>query len=225
MPSSKNRLGKVKQTSSKSVRESSDKLLRRFRGVTMPYSGHRVIRAVKRAGHEPSIHGTKLWKSSCLIIDYLKKNPPKRRDTVLDAGCGWGITGIWCAKNWGSAVTSMDADPAVFPYLKAVAKLNGVTTTPWVERFEKVRKKDLEQTDILFGGDICFWDELVRPVGKMIDRAIDAGVGTIVIGDPERPTFHEMAERAINKHGGELLDCRLSGTIKATGALLVIHND
>lgn len=191
----------------------------------MPYSGHRSIRAVKRAGHEPSIHGTKLWKSSCLIIDYLQKNPPKRHETILDAGCGWGITGIWCAKKWGSVVTSMDADPAVFPYLEAVAKLNGVTTTPWVERFEKVRKKDLTQTDILFGGDICFWDELVKPVGQMIDRAIDAGVGTIVIGDPERPTFHEMAERAIKKHGGELLDWRLSGTVKATGALLVIHND
>ena len=67
-------------------------------------------------------------------------------------------------------------------------------------------------------------DELVKPVGKMIDRAIDAGVGTIVIGDPERPTFH-MAERAVHKHGGELLDWRLSGTVKATGALLVIRND
>ena len=41
----------------------------------MPYSAHSSIRAVKRAGHDPSIHGTKLWKSSCLIIDYLKKHP------------------------------------------------------------------------------------------------------------------------------------------------------
>ena len=59
----------------------------------------------------------------------------------------------------------------------------------------------------------------------MINRAIDAGVGTIVIGDPERPTFHEMAERAIQTHGGELLNWRISGAVKATGALLVIHND
>ena len=119
----------------------------------------------------------------------------------------------------------MDADPAVFPYLDAVAKLNRVSTTPWVQRFEKVYKKDLKQTDILFGGDICFWDELVKPVGTMIDRAIDAGVGTIVIGDPERPTFHQMAEKAIQRHGGELLNWRLTGAVKATGALLVIHND
>ena len=199
--------------------------LRRFRGVAMPYASHPSIRAVKRAGHEPSIHGTKLWKSSCLIIDYLKKNPPGRTKRVLDAGCGWGVTGIWCAKQWGSKVISMDADPAVFPYLEAVAELNGVATQPWVQRFEKVRKKDLEKVDVLVGGDICFWDELVKPVNRMIDRAIDSGVGTIVIGDPERPTFHEMAARAIKRHGGELLDWRLTGTVKATGALLVIHND
>jgi predicted nicotinamide N-methyase len=215
--------GKKKTSSTRSKSRASK--VRRFRGIVMPYSGHASIRAVKRAGHEPSIHGTKLWKSSCLIIDYLKKNKPSRTDRVLDAGCGWGVTGIWCAKQWGSATLSMDADPAVFPYLNAVAELNGVTTEAWVKRFEKVTRKDLEGIDVLVGGDICFWDELVDPVGKMIDRAIAAGVGTIVIGDPERPTFHEMAERAIEKHSGELLNWRLGGTVQATGALLVIHND
>ena len=214
---------KSHKTPSKSA--SAANKLRRFRGVAMPYSGHASIRAVKRAGHEPSIHGTKLWKSSCLIIDYLNKNKPANTRRVLDAGCGWGVTGIWCAKQWGSDTVSMDADPAVFPYLNAVATLNGVETTSWVRRFEQVTKKDLKNIDVLVGGDICFWDELVKPVGKMIDRAIAAGVGTIVIGDPERPTFHEMAESAIEKHGGELLDWRLGGTVKATGALLVIHND
>ena len=187
MPSSK-----TKKTTSKTKQSAADKKLRRFRGVVMPYAGHKSIRAVRRAGHEPSIHGTKLWKSSCLIIDYLKKHPPKRRQRVLDAGCGWGITGIWCAKEWGSKVVSMDADPAVFPYLNAVAELNGVSTESWVQRFEKVRKKDLEKVDILFGGDICFWDELVDPVAKMIDRAIDAGVGTIVIGDKAVENANEL---------------------------------
>lgn len=225
MPSQESRPKAAKRNSSKTHKKTDASKVRRFRGVAMPYSGHASIRAVKRAGHEPSIHGTKLWKSSCLIIDYLKKNTPRHTGRVLDAGCGWGVTGIWCAKQWGSEILSMDADPAVFPYLDAVAALNGVTTTPWVKRFEKVTQKELRGIDVLVGGDICFWDELVKPVGKMIDRAVAAGVGTIVIGDPERPTFHEMAERAIEKHGGQLLNWRLSGTVKATGALLVIHND
>ena len=197
---------------------------RRFRGVIMPKASHKVIRQVKRAGHEPTIHGTKLWKSSCLVIDYLHKNPPGKADTVLDAGCGWGVTGIWCAKKLRSAVVSMDADPAVFPYLEAVASLNKVTTTPMVNRFEKLKKQQLTGIDMLVAADVCFWDELVKPVGKMVDRAIDAGVGLIVIADPERPTFHEMAEKAIRKHGGELINWETRGSVKATGALLVINN-
>lgn len=190
----------------------------------MPTSAHKVIRRVRRAGHEPSIHGTKLWKSSCLIIDYLHKNPPEHHRTVLDAGCGWGVTGIWCAKKLGAAVVSMDADPAVFPYLEAVAALNKVSTSPMVNRFEKLKKSQLNSIDLLVGGDICFWDELVKPVNKMIDKAIDAGVKQIIIADPERPTFHAMAERAIRRHGGDLINWAISGKVKATGALLIINN-
>jgi len=197
---------------------------RRFRGVVMPTASHSAIRRVKRAGHEPSIHGTKLWKSSCLVIDYLHKNPPVACSRVLDAGCGWGVTGIWCAKKLRSAVVSMDADAAVFPYLEAVAELNKVQTTPLVNRFEKLRKPQLTGIDLLVAADICFWDELVKPVGKMVDRAIDAGVKQVVIADPERPTFHEMAEKALSRHGGELINWQTQGKIKASGALLVINN-
>ncbi len=197
---------------------------RRFRGVEMPYASHPAIRAVKRAGHEPSIHGTKLWKSSCLLIDYLGKNPPPTAPTILDAGCGWGITGIWCAKKLDARVISMDADPAVFPFLDAVAALNGVKTTPLVARFEQLKKRQLADVDLLLAGDICFWDELVKPVCKMVDTAIAAGVGKIVIADPERPTFHDMAQRCLDKHGGELVNWRSKGSVEASGALLIIDN-
>ena len=197
---------------------------RKFRGVSLPTAGHKVIRRVKRDGHEPSIHGTKLWRSSFLIMDYLHKHPPEAADNILDAGCGWGITGIWCARKFGASVVSLDADPAVFPYLNAVAELNNVTTTPMVRRFEQLKKSQLASFDLLVAADVCFWDELVKPVGKLIDRAIDAGVGQIVIADPERPTFHEMAEKAISRHGGDLIHWSIKGKLKATGALLVINN-
>lgn len=197
---------------------------RKFRGVMMPTASHKAIRRVKRSGHEPAIHGTKLWRSSFLLIDYLHKNPPLDAKTVLDAGCGWGITGIWCAKKLRSSVISLDADAAVFPYLDAVAELNKVSTTPLVKRFEQLKKKELAEIDMLVAADVCFWDELVKPVGKMIDKALESGVKQIIIADPERPTFHEMAERAVNKHGGELINWSLTGKIKASGALLVIDN-
>lgn len=196
----------------------------RFRKVIMPKGSHPAIRRVRRKGIEPSIHGNKLWKSSCLLIDYMKKNPPPHYKRVMDVGCGWGIAGIWCAKEMGSSVTSVDADPDVFPYLDAVAELNGVQTQHLVSRFENLTSKRLKGQDMLIAADICFWDDLVKPVSNMVNRALKAGVKQVLIADPERSTFLEMAERVIDKHGGDLVDWQVRGTVEAQGAILIIDN-
>lgn len=196
----------------------------RFRGAIMPTKSHPAIRRVKRDGAQPSIHGDKLWKSSLLLIDYLKKNPPEHCQTVIDVGCGWGISGIWCAKRFQSEVTSVDADPDVFPYLQATAELNKVQTAHLVSRFEKLTTKQLSQFDMLIAADICFWDELVNPVTNMVNRAVKAGVKHILIADPERPTFHEMAERCTDRHCADVIDWTTSKPFKAKGAIMVIEN-
>jgi len=77
---------------------------------------------------------------------------------------------------------------------------------------------------MLIAADICFWDELVDPVYNMVNRAVKAGVKKIVIADPERPTFHEMAERCMDKHGAEVIEWSTAKPIKASGALLVLEN-
>lgn len=196
----------------------------RFRGVRMPTASHPAIRRLKRQGVEPSIHGNKLWKSSCLLIDYLKQNPPCHCKRVLDVGCGWGISGIWCAKKLGAKVTSVDADPDVFPYLQATADLNGVQTQHLVSRFEKLGTRQLAKYDMLIAADVCFWDELVAPVSNLINRAVKAGVKQILVADPERPPFFEIAERCARKHCAEVVEWRIRGSIEASGAILVIEN-
>ena len=196
----------------------------RFRGVTMPTSAHPLIRQVRREGVTPSIHGNKLWKSSRLLIDYLGKNKPEHCSSVIDVGCGWGISGIWCAKTLGSQVTSADADPDVFPYLEASAHVNGVSTTHLVSSFEKLTTKQLSQFDMLIAADICFWDELVDPVFNMVNRAVKAGVKHIVIADPERSTFFDMANRCQNRFSAEVFEWKTLKPINARGALMVLHN-
>jgi predicted nicotinamide N-methyase len=196
----------------------------RFRGAIFPTSSHPAIRRAKRHHEAPEIHGNKLWKSSCLIIDYLHKNPEPKPTRVLDAGCGWGIGGIWCARQFGAEVTSLDADPHVFPFLEVTAELNGVRTLQRVSRFEKLTRKDLAAFDTLIAADVCFWDELVKPVSRLVDRAIDAGVRRIIVADPERPTFHSMAEGCLERHGGELLSWSTRGALATSGALLVINS-
>jgi predicted nicotinamide N-methyase len=196
----------------------------RFRNVIMPTSSHPAIRQVRRQGVETSIHGNKLWKSSCLLIDYLNRNPPEHCKRIIDVGCGWGIGGIWCAKKFNAEVTSMDADPNVFPYLDAVAAVNGVQTQHLVSRFEKLSTAQLSQFDILIAADVCFWDELVNPVYNMINRAVKAGVKHILIADPERPPFHRLAERCVDKHYADVFDWQTGSGIEAKGAIMLIEN-
>ncbi len=197
---------------------------RRFRGVVMPTASHPAIRRVKRQGNHPSIHGDKLWKSSCLLIDYLDKNPPEHCRSVIDVGCGWGVSGIWCAKQLGARVTSMDADPDVFPFLEAAAEINKVRTDHLVSRFEKLKTRQLGDYDMLIAADICFWDDLVNPVYNMVNRAVKAGVKHILIADPERSTFLEMAGRCIDKHCADLVEWEVRSPVKAQGAIMVIEN-
>jgi predicted nicotinamide N-methyase len=197
---------------------------RKFRGVTIPTKSHPDIRKVKKGGVEPSIHGDKYWGSSSLLMDYLHTHKPEHSKTVIDVGCGWGLAGIWCAKTLGSEVTSVDADPNVFPYLQAAATMNNVSTGHLVSRFEKLTTKKLAEYDMLIAADVCFWDELVDPVTNMVNRAIKAGVKQILIADPERAPFFEVADRCMRRHCAEVVEWETKSSAPAQGAILVIHN-
>ena len=145
--------------------------LKTIAGLNVPYARHPRVRAIKRRGHHPSIHGTKLWSSSGVLIDYIASTTATVPQSVIDAGCGWGLAGIWCAKTFGSAVASVDADASVMPYLELVAELNEVEVTPVVARFEQLDAGLLGATDWLIAADVCFWEELVDPVTSMIRKS------------------------------------------------------
>lgn len=167
-------------------------------GLTVLKNSHPDIRKIKKDSGEPSIHGNKFWKSTYLLIDYLKENPPKKRAKILEVGCGWGLAGIFCAQEFGAKVTALDADDAVFPYLKHHAKLNGAKVKTWKCRYENVRKQDLEEFDLLIGADICFWDSMVKPLFNLTKRAYSRDV-RVIMTDPGRPTFRELSEKAVDK--------------------------
>lgn len=197
--------------------------LERF-GIERLLAGHPAMRKLRDEGHIPSIHGTKHWPSADLLIDYLQQNPLKKRAHVLDAGCGWGIGGIYCAKNFKSKVTAVDADAAVFPFLQAHAELNGVNITTLQQKFQNVKKETLADVHAVIGADICFWDELVKPLLKLIDRALDAGVRRVLIADPERAPFFALAEKCIKRYDADLVDWRSAAYPRISGSILVIDH-
>lgn len=171
-------------------------------GLTVLKNNHVDIRRIRRQTGEATIHGNKFWKSASLLIDYLEVEPPKKNWRILEVGCGWGISGIYCAKNFNAKVTALDADDTVFAYLQHHADINGVQITTLKSRYEKVTRGMLEDFDMVIGSDICFWDEMAKPLFNLIRRSQQAGVQRVVMTDPGRQPFRGMAERCIESFGG-----------------------
>ncbi|MCB1694490.1 MAG: class I SAM-dependent methyltransferase, partial [Pseudomonadales bacterium] len=139
-------------------------------GLKILKASHPEVRRLKKE-YEPEIHGNKFWNSSYLIMDYLAHQGLAEGARVLEVGCGWGLAGIYCAKFFGAKVVGVDADDKVFPYLELHAALNGVKVKTKKARFEDLKKKTLGEQDLLIGGDICFWDEMVEPLFGLVEKA------------------------------------------------------
>ena len=180
----------------------SDSHKRDVFGITVLKNSHPDIRRIKRDVGAATIHGNKFWQSTSLMIDYLSTTPPKKRWRVLEVGCGWGISGIYCAKNFNAKVTALDADDSVFAYLNHHAQLNAVNVTTLQSRYEKVTASILSEFDMVIGSDICFWDEMATALFNLINRAYKAGVKRVVMTDPGRQPFRTMSERCMNKFDG-----------------------
>lgn len=187
-------------------------------------SRHPAIRRLKRTNPAQSLHGNKVWNSALLLIDYLQHHPIASHSQVLELGCGWGMAGIYCAKQLSCAVTGLDADPQVFPYLRLQAAANDVEIDALTHHFADLHEAALGQFDALIGSDICFWDEMADEVLAVIERAVTAGVKRIIIADPNRPPFLEVAEHCVEHFYGELLPWQSAAAARCRGSILLIEN-
>lgn len=173
----------------------------------------------------PLEHGHKIWASSWMLIDYLQTYQPDLQVRVLDFGCGWGVTGIYCAKEFEAAVTWADIDAAVLPYLNLMAESNKVDVNFLNLGVEQVRRPLLRNIDMVVASDICFCDTLIDPLRRLINRAKAACVKQILISDPGRWPFEELADHFLNQRGVELIEWQSRIPRKTEGKILKINFD
>jgi len=190
-------------------------------GLRLLLSRHPEIRKLKRK-HAPSVHGNKLWGTSWLLIDHIKKSRLAPGSKILEIGCGWGLTGIFCAKKFDAAVTAVDIDPDIYPYLELHARINKVNVEFLNKGFDKISSRRLRDIDMIIGSDICFWDNLIDPLRRLIQRARRASVGRVLIADPGRPTFDNLVDSLVPKRGLEVLDCEIKKPRRMSGKILQI---
>ena len=193
-------------------------------GLKILNSNHKEIRRLKRAGYIADIHGNKFWNSSFLIMDYLKKHPLKKNLKVLEIGCGWGLLGIYCARQFDAQVTGIDADENVLPYMQLHAEQNGVCIVGKKMTFQQLTTAKLQDFDIIVGADICFWEEMSGMLLNLIKRAKKAGVSQVIIADPCRSPFTDLAQRCQKIYGeqAQIEGKWLKRPVNASGEILVV---
>ena len=175
-------------------------------GMRVLKNSHKDIRKLRRQTGQANLHGNKFWTSTSLLIDYLHLTGVEEGASILELGCGWGVSGIFCAKTFKANVTALDADDSVFPYLDLHASLNNVTIAHCHSRYEEMTQASLAQYDIIIGSDICFWDELSEPLFDLLQMCLNAGVGRMVLTDPGRQPFRDMAARCYEEYDHVLYD-------------------
>jgi len=193
------------------------------KGLRVLLSRHPEIRKLKRK-HTPSVHGNKLWGTSWLLIDHIRKTRLKPGSRIMEIGCGWGLTGIYCAKKFAATVTAVDIDPDIYPYLELHTRINNVNLEFLNKGFDKINSHRLRRVDMIIGSDICFWDNLIDPLRRLIQRARRASVGRILIADPGRPTFDSLVESLRPKKGVEVFDCEINRPRRISGRILDVSS-
>jgi predicted nicotinamide N-methyase len=199
----------------------SVKTMIRAYGLRVLLSGHPEVRKLKRV-NVSSFHGNKVWTSSWLLMDFFRRRGLPEGTRILDVGCGWGLAGIYCAKKHNAVVTGVDVDPEVFPYLRLHAQINKVKIATMKRAFGGLTGKHLKNFDILIGADICFWDKLVYSLKRLINRALQTGPQMVLIADPGRPTFDELAKYFAEKRGAEILGWTIQRPRRIQGRILKI---
>ncbi len=192
-------------------------------GISMLSKKHVLIRNMRKTLSEPDIHGDQIWSSSFLIMDYLLYHRLRPKTRVMELGCGWGLLSAFCAREFDARVTAVDADEKVFPYVHVHAVLNDVRVETRCNRYEKITSDELKAQRVLLGADICFWDELVLPLFRVVKRAVGSGVGRIVIADPGRQPFLDLADKCKKNFNARLIDWEVDEPTPGSGYLLEIR--
>ena len=179
-------------------------------------------RKLKDDVNSPRLHGYQVWRSSYMLLDYLKHNPLVRNQRVMDIGCGWGVSGIYCAKHFAAEATLVDADDRVFSYVRHHEMINDVSVTTMHRSFKDLLHADFVEVDTVVGSDICFWPELLKDLKQLIGRALNAGIEKIILADPGRPNFMELADFCKQHHKSELRPWVFGGKTKREGYVLSV---
>jgi len=157
------------------------------------YTGaHPKIRKHCRAGKRPKEFGDKVWATSFVMMEALaQKSSELSGLRVLEIGCGWGLLGVYLAKTQECQVTCTDLDENVLPIVQMHGELNAVEVNTHALSFNAIDIDFLKNFDVIVGVEVCYSQAVSEDLRRLMERAMEAGVGKVWIADPGRPDFED----------------------------------
>lgn len=198
--------------------------LMEYLGVKALQTNHPAVKKIKRQQSGHTAHGNKIWRSNFVLMDYLSTYPPNQNSKILDIGCGWGLTSIYLAKIFEAKVTASDIDPNVEAFLRLHSSINKCDIKFQIKAFQDYSEQDLSHYDAIVSSDICFWDELVEPLIKFINRAKCSGVKNVYIADPGRPPFWALCDQCVGAYDAEIVKRKIYEPLKTEKFILAINH-
>ncbi|MDE0763002.1 MAG: class I SAM-dependent methyltransferase [Cellvibrionales bacterium] len=174
-------------------------------GITLLRAADPRVRRIRRSLPKASAHGNKIWRSSLAIMDYFIDNPLPASSRVLDIGCGWGAVAVHLAKHFDADVTALDIDPRVELLVKLHSDINNCRVNFSARDLATLDSREINSYHTIVGADICFWDAIVEPLFNLISRSNGPKPPAVLIADPGRPPFWELAERCVEAFDAEVI--------------------
>jgi len=167
--------------------------IKNIQGIKYYTGNHPKITSLKKQSSRPTEFGHKIWATSLVLIDFLKSNSFQLNNkSVLEVGCGWGLLGLFLAKEYNCKVLCTDLDAKVLPIVQAHAELNSLKIKTKKNSFGNISDTDLKNTEIITGVEVCYSDIAATELASLITRASSFCVKQIFIADPGRPGFLEV---------------------------------
>jgi predicted nicotinamide N-methyase len=190
------------------------------RDVVALKPNHYRVRELRERGVEPSEFGSRIWRSSYLLVDYHSRQHFTSDDHVMEIGCGWGLPSQYLQKTFGIPVTATDGDARVGQYLALLSQENRTEVRFRQRRFSELSDSELAGVTTLVGADICYAPRQCEDLVALANRFLARPGRRVILADSGRRSFFELAERLQSRWRGNLEAISLQTPTAAQGYIL-----
>lgn len=184
---------------------------------------HPEVLALQDCGHLPREFGSRIWRSTYLLVDYLAHHLAEGIERAVELGCGWGLAGLYLQKFRGINVTATDIDHNVLAYQQLLCEHNDTAVESCQSSVRDLCRWNLQTTDLLIGADICYCDDIAAGISDLCGHLANQGGGQLILADSGRRPFQQLCTRLGRRYKTTVTQISLNLPTTVQGQILRVE--